>query len=547
MAATVLLTAGWVAVASSPSLAATQRHGKAAVVGGGVLSVTPEPRQEPRATIVADDGFRPEADGFGFENYGDKLPGGGAPDNLTTAQMRALFGDSVCADRSAGKCDLTPEASAWMDETNMQMRGGHCYGMSVLSLLLRNGPFRAADYGASATPKLGLKGNAALQRQIAYGWAFQKLQSVWNGVIKGTPNQVLNRLIELLRGKQAETWTIGFFNRAGRGGHAVTPYAVKDLGAGKDEIMIYDNNFPGATRAITVDTKADTWSYYATTVPGVAQAQYEGDAATKSLMLFPSTPGLSVQPSPFGSVDQSARAGSVGARRPAAKFPVQIQLTGSDPYDPPRLLLTDDAGHHTGFLNGQQVNTIAGASVRYGFAGDWQDAPSPSFTVPASAHVTLTVDGSTLKRAETADVTVIGNGYDLRLDKLLVRPGDRMVIDPAADGSSLRLTARAAQSAMISLGASYPDAEYTFTTRATIPADARLTMRLPVDKGTFSLNQEGGDVAGQYKVMVEREDSAGVRYAHPPAIDLPPGATATLDYHGWGRDGAAMPGFAKAG
>lgn len=38
-------------------------------------------------------------------------------------------------------------------------------------------------------------------------------------------------------------------------------------------------------------------SYYATTRPGIPQAQYEGDAATRSLQLFPRTPGLRVQPS----------------------------------------------------------------------------------------------------------------------------------------------------------------------------------------------------------------------------------------------------------
>ncbi|HEV3225433.1 MAG TPA: hypothetical protein VGZ52_01315, partial [Acidimicrobiales bacterium] len=64
----------------------------------------------PTGPLVADDGFRPETDGFSFENYG-KAPEGQPPRmNLTAVEMRKLFGDAVCADASSGKCDLIPPA-----------------------------------------------------------------------------------------------------------------------------------------------------------------------------------------------------------------------------------------------------------------------------------------------------------------------------------------------------------------------------------------------------------------------------------------------------
>jgi hypothetical protein len=61
---------------------------------------------EPTGNIVADAGFRPWVDGFGFENYGDDV----GPENMTAAQVRDLFASHVCAGGAAAGCRLTPVA-----------------------------------------------------------------------------------------------------------------------------------------------------------------------------------------------------------------------------------------------------------------------------------------------------------------------------------------------------------------------------------------------------------------------------------------------------
>jgi hypothetical protein len=530
--AAALLAAGWAVLAGSPSLAASLRDGHPAAVHVGARSHQPQP------PIVADDGFRPQPDGFGFPNYTNTLPGGETVTNLTAADMRLLFGDTVCAYHSGDQCYLTPEAAAWMNEVNLMMDGGHCFGMSAYSLLLRSPTLSLwpSAYGANQTVGLPIARNRALQRRIAYAWAFQLIPAVYTKVITGTPDQVLNQLIRLLPGTHQETPTVSFWHRDFSGGHAVTPYAVKDLGGGKYEILVYDNNFPKTTREITVNTRANTWSYYAATQPGVPLAQYNGDARSGTLRLYPATPGLSVQPSLFGSRLRAATASSTGALPSAGQFPVQIMLTGSDHTDLPRLLLTDDAGNHTGYLNGRQVNTIPGGGVHYLVFGDWQNGPEPVYTVPAGTHVTLTVDGTTLRRTERAHVAVIGNGFDVTLDGIQVRPGDPLAIDPAADGSGVRFATPAAQSATMSLGASYPDSHYTFTIHARIPAGAELTARRPLNTGQFSLGQQGGQAPGQYAVTVEREDSGGVHYGQTPVITLQPGYGTSLNYQARDQD-----------
>src|SRR5207237_10193043 len=99
---------------------------------------------------------------------------GKPPDtDLTTEDLRRLFGDGVCTTTANGKCTLTPPAKTWMAEVNKAMRGGHCMGMAELSLMMYLGKVRAADFGAQRAADMQLPGNVKLQREIAYWWATQ--------------------------------------------------------------------------------------------------------------------------------------------------------------------------------------------------------------------------------------------------------------------------------------------------------------------------------------------------------------------------------------
>jgi hypothetical protein len=51
------------------------------------------------------------------------------------------------------------------------------------------------------------------------------------------------------------------------GGHAITPYAVLDRGAGMYDIAVYDNNYPLRALAVTVDTNTDSFVYTSATNP----------------------------------------------------------------------------------------------------------------------------------------------------------------------------------------------------------------------------------------------------------------------------------------
>ncbi len=249
--------------------------------------------------IVADAGFRPNSNGFTFENYGQVLASGLAPTNLTASDVEALFGSQVCADAKLRRCDLIPEAQAWLTSTNQAMAGGHCYGFSVLAELIWQRKLSVTSLGAPAPSGLVIDENQALQRQIAYDWALQTLDSVQDRRVTGTPDQILAQLRQVLKPNPPETYTIAIWKRDGTGGHAVTPYAVRNDGGGKFDVLIYDNNWPGQNRAISFDIKANTWTYHAAVNPNVPDSVYEGDAQTKTISLFPTSPGLGTQPCPF--------------------------------------------------------------------------------------------------------------------------------------------------------------------------------------------------------------------------------------------------------
>jgi hypothetical protein len=163
--------------------------------------------------------------------------------------------------------------------------------------------------------------------------------------------------------KRLVLYTIAIFERDGTGGHAVTPFAVEDKGSGKYAILVYDNNFPGVIRAIKVDTRSDSWRYIGGPDPSDTTELYAGDARRKSLSLFPTSPGVSVQPCPF--CEGAARAGKGGAGGTTGSVIEydQVTLVGN-PKNHGHLILRDGKGNTTGFVDGRVVNEIPGVRVQ---------------------------------------------------------------------------------------------------------------------------------------------------------------------------------------
>ena len=307
--------------------------------------------------------------------------------------------------------------------------------------------------------------------------------------------------------------------RDGEGGHAVTPFAVRDDGDGTYEILVYDNNHPGLTRSIAVNRAADTWTYNASTNPSDPESKYDGDATTKSLMLFPTSPGLPPQPSAYADRDVP-KPGSVGALvAPAHGVATEVFLDAAVDSGA-HLLITDDAGHQTGYLDGGQVNQIPGAVIQEQLLDDPQENAEPDYTIPSGVHFTVTLDGTGEQAREAAGVDIIGDAYDLAVQGIRLAPGTQQTVTPAVDGSTLAYTSPDAQSPTLSLGASYPASFYTFTVDASTTGPGTVTADLPLDTGQFSVNESSSGSDSSLTASVERADANSLRTELLPGTAL---------------------------
>ncbi len=239
-----------------------------------------------------DTGFRPNIDGFNFENYGNYACSDSycnqtySVENLTSVEMRRMFGDQVCRKLNTdGSCELLKVAESWMDEVNESMDNGHCEGMAVLSSLFYAGLKDPITFGDSSVHELNLKGNKTLQNEIAYWYATQWYMD--DHLIEKDPNSQLQTLIDAYERNPKILIPIGIYKRDFSDGHAITAYAIEDKGDGIFWIMVYDNNYPDEERYIIIDTEQNSWQYSGATMSDLAEDLYDGDWNTNPFQLAP--------------------------------------------------------------------------------------------------------------------------------------------------------------------------------------------------------------------------------------------------------------------
>jgi tetratricopeptide (TPR) repeat protein len=488
-------------------------------------------------TLVADLGFRPQKDGFQFQNWGP------APDrvDMTAEDMRRMFGDQVCANTVNG-CNLTASAEQWMAQINEIIKGGHCEGFAALSLILYKHQQEASQFGAASTHDLTIDGNAALQRELAYYWTTQFTSPTRSSRVLKTPSEILDVLISTFKDGQnaAETYTIEFFQPGFKAGHAVTPYAVEDRGNGQFAIRIYDNNLPDMERAILVDRNANSWSYKASTNPDEQADEYRGDASTGTLMLTPTSPRLGKQACPFC---ENAGGGTVGGALAAPDAQAETQYNELWLDGEAHLLITDKDGKRTGFDNGQFVNEIPGVDfLPITSANLWEDDPEPIYFVPTGIDFTLTVQSSEVETSTLSTVTMIGPGYVLSVQDIVLDPGQKDTITFSPDGKTVTYKTDYNESPDILLGTNIGDADYTFLVKGTdIESGASITINLDTEQGWLAVDTLNNKEVGTYGLVMDRTDATSEQIFGHGGIELQPNDVAYLLYGEWKGNDTPLP------
>ncbi|MBE2222181.1 MAG: hypothetical protein IAF02_11600 [Anaerolineae bacterium] len=495
---------------------------------------------ETPANGAADSGFRPEVDGFSFENYG----GEDYIVNLTAVEMQRMFGDQACANQTNG-CTLTPPARQWMEQMNEGMSGGHCEGMAVLSSLMYYDKVEPAEFGGNLTNELSLD-NEALQREIAYWWV---TQATWPGgyeKVNESPSAVLDTMINAFAdGKSAtEWWALGIYKRDFSGGHAITPYAVEDQGNGLYHVFVYDNNYPNETRIMEINRDEETWSYEASTNPDVEADLYEGDIDTQTLEVVAISPRLQEQEGDFSE----ASAPNTGHNSTAKLSPtnpdvIQVWLDGET-----NLLITTEDGRRIGWLDdGSFVNEIEGAdsaNLRFGI-DVWDIDEEPVYLLPTDVEsFTVTVDGSQLEEASPAEVTIIGPGYTMVIEDLWLDPGESDSIDIEKFGPQyygMTYSSDYSDSPDIVFGIETDDADYEFILRGTdLEPGGAFNVELDYPNGDFILNTTGQEEYGIYQLLILRIDDEGEHVFGHNEIVLEPNDTMYANFLDWEGEGSSL-------
>jgi len=378
---------------------------------------------------INDSGFRPDIDGFGFQNYGEH------PEtvDLTPEEMQRMFGDQVCASMVGGKCILTYPAERWMNQAISAMKSGHCEGIAVLSSLMYYNQTNPNLFGGNSTVDLSLE-NVLLQREVGYWWTTQVTSPGGSKKVLESPQAVLDTLAQAFYEEKGadEWWVMGIYLPDGSGGHAITPFAVEDRGNGTARILVYDNNWPKDSRFIEVDTLSNTWRYQSSINPNEPDSLYSGNASTKNLEIVSLSSRLGQQQCDFCGAESTAtdvnaagKNGSKGTLQGAKR--IQIWQSGKA-----RTLIADENGRRVGLLeSGQFVNEIPGAEIRnLKFGGDHPPVILLPLALVNASHLAIeissTANGSGKNQADTAifapgfalasSISDLGKGLQQRVD-----------------------------------------------------------------------------------------------------------------------------------
>lgn len=471
--------------------------------------------------IVYDLGFIPQENGFRFENYGDDIPA----TNLTADELRRMFGDQVCARLDGTDCTLTPPAEQWMEQINGDMAGGHCEGMAVLSLMMYTQKISPEDFGGTTASDLDID-NEGLQREIAYWWATQAVAPTYTSVIKGTPMEILNTIEQM--DPAGETYTIGIYNDAGEG-HAITPIGVEDKGDGLYAILVYDNNYPGETRELLIDSRDDSWTYETSINPEVQSDVWSGNAETQTLDLTPTSARLDQQECPFCGENQVSSNGAKLAV-PAMQLN-QIFLDGEG-----HILITDDSGNRLGYVDGKLINEIPNARYTEFRMGANGNTPEPVYYIPATLDVTIEIDGSSLSAETLTDLVLIGPGYSIGLEGIYLTPGqvDTAYFYPLDETISYETTSDESPSIIFGIENPNAAADYYFEVYGVdLVGGGTLTALLDTKAGDLLINTEKLNGEGTFNFYMTRITDELEDEFSAEDIVLNEGALVYINYAEW--------------
>jgi hypothetical protein len=205
------------------------------------------------AKITATDvsaGLNVNPNGYSFANF----TASSSPEEFNADDVVKMFGLSkdVCVGGTM-PCTLVPEAAAFARMVNDARASGHCEGFAV------SAEERFTSNAQPSTVTLENKGD--ITHGLMRTFATQFLKEVVSDTEKWAAASLKEKVAALQESfaKRQISYTLGVYSD--HGGHAILPYALEWVNKDVVKIKIYDSNWPGQDRYITVDLKADKWTF----------------------------------------------------------------------------------------------------------------------------------------------------------------------------------------------------------------------------------------------------------------------------------------------
>lgn len=555
--------------------------------------------QSNESNFLARINFNPKVNGFGFRNYTNSSHRW--QDDLNVEDMILLFGaGAVCSKGSTAKdCVMKAAAREWMMQVLENMNIGHCDGMATTSLLLATkrsfkGKTLPSQFQTPAQKAFDLKLDQTMENFIAYFWATQTLQEIRSQRTKfrtDGPVAVVKTLIDSLKtGKDAHTLIFWKFeNGKLTAGHVVSPFAVEDAGA-VYRIHVYDNNYPGQTRHITVEKEGkQTWKYVTTVNPQKPVSPYTGDITTKSLSLTsnsqrekgcfkapfatdgkgaacvpvkqpPVPPSAPRKPIEYTAPKRPAKpAAPVKTFKPDPVFNANLNVKKGAEFDETYffegetaefalngdadLLVIDGEGYAMGYdpaIN-QMVDEIPFSEIGWQAGGRGFD--TPLYRLPyqhGGAPYTILISGRNIGQRTNVDLTYSAPGLNVGFDGIWVDPNEIISMTISPDGEQLSFTSsNDGETPEIYFAADLHNKSVKFEIDgAKLKPGKTLTVSYNPQNQLFNFYDNDGD-DDKYDVDFVRYNADGtVWYYETDDIDFGTNDRYQMDFSKWNGEGA---------
>jgi hypothetical protein len=207
------------------------------------------------------------------------------------------------------------------------------------------------------------------------------------------------------------------------------------------------------------------------------------------------------------------------------------------------LLVTDQFGHRLGYVNGQLVNEIPGASfVQLASDHVWQQKLEPVLFVPATVAYTFTLDGSTLTAPDDESVTIIGPKWHVAINHIPMRPGDKDIV--TADPNTTRLTYHTTRDSAPTIEASTTTSrahyEFVITGVSNTPGST-LNLHVPAGSGTMVIDDVGSTGTSSVTFEMTRYTQQGLQHFRHTAIPLAGADTIAIEFRHWTDPSQGIP------